>query len=267
MPPLTLTALSTSVRISYDSLQKYLQDFAVSTDRINVHEAHALPVEIRMAEFSLTNDLRKRYQLVFVFDKERHNRLLLLNHEIVDEVVLHLQTVGLADSHTVLILVGKEGSKDRTAMVSIFNLYSIRKVKIVDFDGKTALVDFIRTVASDIDRVEVRNQSLQDPVRLDLTSHPTSEKRIKIVDDMHKQRIVFANQLIQVPGITEKVALGIADYFEVPAKLMRVTQTPGSLDCVRISNARGEEKALNSRIRAGLLKVYDFEADPNDSVW
>ena len=254
------------MRISYDSLLKYLEGFEIDPERILVPTPENLTVEIRLAEMKLTHDPKKRYLIVFIFDKERRNRLQLLSQAMVEEVVSHMQATGLVNSNTVVMLVGKEGSRERTLMLSVFHSFDSLKLIIYDFDGKVGLIEFIRGIASDVDRVEARNQSLQDPGRLDLTSLPTSEKRLRITDEESKQKIVFANQLMQIPGISEKVAIGIADYFQLPSRLMEDLKGAKSVNEIAVSTGRGESKRLNARVRSSLAKVFDYEADPNDSV-
>lgn len=51
----------------------------------------------------------------------------------------------------------------------------------------------------------------------------TSDKSIRIAPGLNRseiQRLVFANQLLQIPGVTEKLAIALSDRFKNSIGLM-----------------------------------------------
>ena len=263
-----LNSVSPTARVSYEALTKYLIPLEVSADKIQVPNEDSLSVEIRLAELSLMAS-PKKYLLVFAFSKERKNRLLLLTNAMITEIIEHLSATGIASRESVLIVLGKEGSQAENRIVSIFNSFRISKLLIMDYNGKVALGDFLAGLVTDIDRVETRARSMSDQARLDLTAQPVSEKRIRLRDEVGeaKQQVVFANQILQISGITEKAAMALAGHFKRPIHLMNaISDNHNVLSDFTFVTLKGETKKLNSRIQSSLVKLFDHSANPNDTI-
>jgi hypothetical protein len=54
--------------------------------------------------------------------------------------------------------------------------------------------------------------------------------------------IIFANQLLQIPGVTEKVAMSIAERFHTPIGLIEYLSAGRSLDGLQFQNNKQEAK-------------------------
>ena len=259
------SVLSRNVHVSYDSLGKYLDGFDVSPDRLILPDPCQIPVEIRLARFALANDPHRYYFVGFIFDKQKKNRLLLLDGACVEEVTEYLNAHSVTSCRDVLILIGKEGSRMRSQMAVAFRDANKSKLILIDFDGKTPLKDFIGSVISNIEKVEIRNRSLSDRVRLDLTSQSASEKKIKIFDDDKRDMVLFANQLMQITGLSETVALGLAERFETPYRLMNeISGIPMSAEIV-LPSERGPKK-INSRVKSSLHRIFSLDARPYETI-
>jgi hypothetical protein len=253
------------VTVSYESLGKYLDGFHVSPDRLILPDPYQIPVEIRLARFALARDKHRFYFVGFIFDKVKKNRLLLLDSQCVEEVSHYLHAHGVASCNDVLIIIGKEGSRIRSQMSFAFRDVEKSKLILIDFDGKTPLKDFLVSVISNIEKVEARNRNLSDRVRLDLTSQPASDKRIKIFDEKKRGTVLFANQLMQITGISETIALGIAKQFETPFRLMNeISGSPISTE-LTFNSERGPRK-VNSRVRSSLQRIFSLDARPYDTI-
>jgi len=88
-------------------------------------------------------------------------------------------------------------------------------------------------------------RSNRDPIRTDLANIALNEKRIKIGpnhSDAERKYIVFANQLLQIPGITEKVAMAIAEKFQTPRGLLQFIDKGNSLEGLTFINSKHEVK-------------------------
>jgi hypothetical protein len=257
--------LSKSAKVSYESLAKYLPDFDVSEKLIPIIDSHLLTFELRLAEFTTTMTPIRRYLLAFAFSSEKKNRLLLVDNALLEELSKHLLATCMATRADVVVLIGKEGSRAQTQVQSLFLIPRPRKIIVADFDGKLQLLDFLKSLLRDIERVEDRARVLTDQTRVDLTSQTPNEKRIRLQEGDNKDIVIFANQLLQINGISESVALGIAQRFEAPCGLMDYIRTGGSLDDVTYMS-RGQTKKINARVKTGILRILDPNANPQDPV-
>ncbi len=73
----------------------------------------------------------------------------------------------------------------------------------------------------------------------------TSEKCLKIpsgLDRMKVQELVFANQLLQVPGVTEKLAIALSLRFQNTAGLMNHMNSGQSLKDFTFPDSRQATK-------------------------
>lgn len=265
MPTDPYPYLDKTVVVSYDSLRRYLPDFDVPPEAIQLPHSDNLSVEVRLAVLSVKVEPPARYLILFAFDKLKKNRLVLLDSNAIEEICTYLSAKELVKNDDVLMIVGKDGSKLSHQMNGVFFRTNFRKLVIRDFDGKQGLIDFLREIASDIDRIEARKRALSDPMRTDLTSLPVSDKRIRETPEQEKHVTIFANQLLQINGITEPLALAIAEKYEYPFALMESIAKDDSLDLMTISR-KGESKKLNIRVKAGIRKVFDFSANPLDTI-
>ena len=97
---------------------------------------------------------------------------------------------------------------------------------------------------------------------------------------MERKYIVFANQLLQIPGITEKVAMAIAGKFKTPTGLLEFINKGNSLEGLTFMNSKHEVKKyvnirplvrvflrVNCRIRSVLEKTFSDSVDPDSSIW
>ena len=242
-----------------------MADFDVLDDLIALPNSEVLSVEIRVAMFRTKPEPVNKYLLVFVFDKEKKNRLILLTSTTIEDISSYLVRQKLAGADDCVLIVGKEGSRVDNQTNIAFHENQFKKLIALDFAGKLSLVDFLKEVASDIDRVETRKRSLNDQARADLTSLPISEKRIKDGDENRKQLVMFANQLLQLPGITEHIALALAESFGTPLELMGNASRSDTLDCFTFVS-KGENKKLNIRVKTGIRKVFNRTADPTETI-
>jgi len=265
MPPNQLQSLRKYVVVSYDSLRRYLPDFEVPQESITLPQSRRLSVEVRIAVFTTQSDRPVQYFAVFAFDREKKNRLVLLSMPMIEEICEYLTSNRLAGSEDVLLIIGKQGSKMSNQMNLLFLRSIFKKVLTIDFDVKQSLVDFLREIAGDIDRIETRKRSLSDPVRTDLTSLPVSEKRIRESSDQRRHITVFANQLLQINGITETSAVTIAEKYEYPRSLMHTIAQGDNLD-ILVLNPRGDARKLNNRVKSALCKIFSFTVDSVDTI-
>lgn len=265
MSEFRLTCLERTVRISYPSLKKYLPDFDVDSVLLEIPRKDFLPVELRVAELSRSKtDSGGRILIAFVFDLERKNRLVLVRDSILAQIISHLDSTGFTSRDSTLVLVGKEGSKKLTELDIPFANVPLKKLLIYDFDGKIHLIDFLRKTIVDFDKAESRILSLSNKSRLDLTSLPISERRLRVDQGTpeKRQQIIFANQLLQIPGISEKVALSVADKYSRTSTLMSSINADDRLDDLSFVSAKGETKKLNLRVRRFLRTIFSDKADP-----
>ena len=264
---MSLQSLNRVARVSVDALKKYLAPLEISSELISAGDEDTLTIEYRVAEISLRDDSRKKYFIVFVFNKHKKNRLLLLNSVVIDEVINSLTSKGLLSESSIVILVGKEGSSGKNQMSCIFHTCHISKLVIIDYRNDSQMSDYMTTLLNDIDRVENRRKSLQDSARMDLTSLPTSDKKIRLKGETGEdwQKLVFANQLLQLPGLTEKIALAVANEYRRPIELMNaLTRDPHSLKEFSYISQKGDIKNINVRVMAEIQKTFSFDANPND---
>ena len=266
MTAYSFVCLDKSVSVSYESLARYLPEFDVTSEIIQLPDQTTLSIEVRVAVFCTRMEPVSRYILVFAFDRTRKNRLLLLTPNMLDEICEYFISQGIANPHDTVLIVGKEGSKLHNQLNSMFVFHNLKKVVVVDFDGKLPLTEFLHEITVDIDRVEARKKALSDPNRADLTSLPVSDKRI---NDSREQgmrdSVIFANQLLQINGITEPLARSLAEKYMRPLDLMKALGSKDTIDTIFFNN-KGSAKKLNSGIKSRLLKVYDFGSDPLDTI-
>ena len=88
-------------------------------------------------------------------------------------------------------------------------------------------------------------RAARDPIRADLANVSLSDKKVKLQpnhSDVDKKLIVFPNQLLQIPGITEKVALSITERFPSPADLIEHLKLGKSLEDLTFVNSKRETK-------------------------
>ena len=256
--------LGRRVKISYESLSRYLDGFEVDPDLIQLPNVNSLTIEIRLAVFQTIHSPITKYALAFAFDREKKNRLVHLNSFVIKEVCSYLIQERIVDSTDWVLLVGKEGSRVENQVDVCFQKLGVKKVVVLDF-GKTPLVEFLKEVTSDIDRVEARKRSLSDPVRADLTSLPTSEKKIRDSEEGKQVSVVFANQLLQLPGITEPIALALVEHFGTPLSLMKALETDDPLDRFTYIQ-KGETRKANIRVKNGIRRIFKMTADPNETI-
>ena len=89
------------------------------------------------------------------------------------------------------------------------------------------------------------NRRVQDPIRADMAVIQPSDKSIRLLPGMapdQVQRTVFANQLLQIPGMTEKLALALSERFGNPLGLLQVMETPAALEGFTFLDSRNVEK-------------------------
>jgi hypothetical protein len=167
---------------------------------------------------------------------------------------------------TILILVGKDGSRKRTQLEVPFMRVPVRKLLVFDFDGGTNLADFLLRIIVDVDKAEARLLSLSNKSRLDLTSLPTSEKRIRLGKETGdaKERIILANKLLQIQGISEKVAQALATEYGRSSTLMARIGAENSLEEISFVSAKGEPRRLNVRVRNMIRSIFSGNPHPDD---
>jgi hypothetical protein len=258
--------VSREVLISYDSLARYLPDFEISPERITLMPSDSLYLELRISIFQVgTPSPRKRFVLVFLFDKARKNRLLKISPADIDIVSEFLAAQNWIQQNDVAVLVGKSGSRLSSQLSLIFQVSCVCRIVVVDFDGKLPLVDFLREFANDIDRVESRMQSLLDPARMDLTSLPLCDRRIREGGPGKKELVIFANQLLQLNGVAEPLAVSLAEAFKNPLSLMNQLAVTDVLQGFSYTT-RNQDVKPNSRVKSSIKKLFDLHSHPDDKM-
>lgn len=261
-----LTCFKKEVVVSYPSLAKYLPGFWADSSLLEIPQTDFLPVEIRVAKFALSTDKGGSVLIVFVFDLQKKNRLHLVDRATLSLIVKHFNTNGFTSGDTIMILVGKDGSRKQTQLELPFMSVPTRKLLVLDFDGGTNLADFLLRIIVDVDKAEARLLSLSNKSRLDLTSLPTSEKRIRLgkEDGDAKERIIFANQLLQIQGISEKAAQALASEYGRSSNLMARVGSENSLEEISFVSAKGETRRLNVRVRNMIRAIFSGNPDPDN---
>lgn len=268
--PEAFQSLLAVARVSVERLGKYLEPLQISEDRIVLARMGSLSVELRIAELGLVGT-SKKYYIVFVFDRHKKNRLILLTPSIITEVTecLTKESLDVLPSAS-LILVGKEGSRQANFMLCIFHCSHIGKLSVLDFTGLIPLADFLSSILMDIDKVETRLRSLRNHTRTDLTSLPTSEKKVRLTSDASthdRMRVLFANQLLQLPGVNEKIATTLASMYGLPIRLMNELAINGNdIRTFTLTSNMGDSKRINSMVLNGIVKTFHFSSSPEDPV-
>lgn len=268
--------IANRVDVSHEALDSVISDLKFDTSLdLNMQNHDSLSIELRAFRVEAGSSPLRVYMAVFCFSKEKANRLCILNESIANEIVDHLSLNGLLIplsrypwSGTTLILIGKGGSK---SALNLWTVFTRHKIVVFDFPG-TSIEEFVTMILTDIDKTEQKgliNQSHTNAEGFDLAVVPVSDKRVRLTDDMSedkKQETIFVNQLLQVPGITEKVGQSIAQHFIRPARLLTHATTSDCLAHLTFQSARGDAKKLNSRIQTTLFKLYQQGARHDELI-
>ena len=261
--PFTFKHLLMPVNVSHEALATILLGMNINICRDLCMPSHdGVLVELRGLQVVSSANPMRLYLIVFAFSREKANRLLLIDDVISKNVVDNLVLAELLTplsrrpwTGTTLLLVGKTGSKELTKFSTLWNHH---KVVHVDFPSKSSVEDFTSMLLSDIEKIEQKGDQSKTTDGIDLSNLPLSEKRIRIQEDMSehvKQETVFANQLLQIPGISEIVAQSIARRFKRPIALMAHVESSNALNDFTYSTAKGEFKKLNVRIKNTLFRL------------
>lgn len=109
-----------------------------------------------------------------------------------------------------------------------------------------------------------------------------SDKSIRIspgLDRNKTQELVFANQLLQIPGVTEKLAVALSKRFQSAVALMEYLRGGNSLKDFTFEDSRQATKKyvleslsvillrINSRLLSVLERIFEPRADPHLCIW
>ena len=229
-------------------------------------ECATLPAELRFFQVAASANPRRTYLTVFVFSNDKRNKLLHVDEELAKKIIGFLSDSGYIThmtrrpwAGTTVTLVGKKGSNVSSRFHTLFNRY---KVVVMDFPSGSTIEDFLGTILNDFEKIEQKGlqaTNQQADSGPDLNSLPLSEKRIRLQDGMTsnvRQETIFANQLLQIPGVTENIAQSIARRFGRPTKLLEHVAAGQSLVDISFTSARGDQKRINSRIQGSLVRLY-----------
>ena len=235
--PISLKAVSRTVHVSDGMLGTILEKLTFEVVTTPYQIEHEI-VQIKFARLTLSNC--KTYLVTFVFDKNQKGKLFRLTDEVISDTVDILKRAHYEQSDINVILVGKSGSRQNNKLLTVFNDFGIAKLLLYDFTSSQKVEEFIFQLIEHIDKIEHR--LMADLAKADLANLPLSDKKIRLNNDGDTKRIVFANTLLQVPGITEKIALAIADKFGSPGRLLTHIGSGKNLTDFTFVDSKGDVK-------------------------
>jgi hypothetical protein len=222
---LNLKNISTQVIVTDPKLGDLMRGLNLAVELEDWNMQSNTNYTLKLAIFRHQMVATKKYILCFAFDPDRKSKLGLIDSDGLDSILASLEDVSKDDWATsTVIVIGRTGSRELNKLRTCFCDPTCAKVIVHDFSANSSDVGlFIRTAIDDIERVETRISHANNPTRTEIASLPLSEKTIRLNPDdtdSQKRKVMFANQLLQIPGITDKLALALAEQYRTPKDLM-----------------------------------------------
>lgn len=245
--PLNIKHISTDVIVTDDHLGCLLRRIGLEPKLKEFPTCQENPFLLKMAVLSHRGYHDQNFVICFAFDSRQKGKLLKLEPSDVRNIVSYICSVlTMTTQKTIVQLVGRTGSRNTCKLITCFETLQCQKIIVNDFSASVTSIDeFLRMSIDDLERVTSKLEQLTNPRRIEMASLPQSDKRIRLEDAANandRNVIIFANQLLQVPGITEKVALAIAKRFSTPKDLLAYIDTGHTLQETEIDHPSGDKK-------------------------
>ncbi len=245
--PLNLKCISNEVIVTDKVLGTILTGLCLNPQLRVFNSDPDTEYQLKMVVLSQKGYADRKFIICFAFDRKQKGKLIRLDPATLHTVVSNVcRELDLKDSNVAIQLIGRIGSRNSCKLSTCFDSFECAKVIVQDFSAtSTSISDFLRMNIDDLDRVTTKLDQLSNVTRIEMASLPQSEKKIRLDDSSItrvRNEIMFANQMLQIPGITEKVALTVAKRFSTPKQLIAYIDSGNVLEDTEVENNSGERK-------------------------
>lgn len=245
--PVNLKLISPEVVVTDHHLGSLLSKLGLGSKLNDCFSDHEGPYLLKMAIFSHKAYPDWKYAICFVFDRQQKGKLIRLDPTILPCIVSDVcEILHLKKSDLIVQVVGRTGSRNACKLTTCFERFQCQKIIVNDFSASsTTIEEFLRISVDDLDRIAMKLEQLSNPTRIEMASLPQSDKRIRLddaTDAESRNRIMFANQMLQIPGITEKAAMTVAKRFSTPKELIAFVDAGGTLLDMEVEQPNGDKK-------------------------